>query len=72
MKGWYETMLWVISVIDSCTHPVQDIACRKLVKNYLTMYGKQLGGPSGDLYQETEKKMRMAIDENKYNRLINQ
>lgn len=72
MKGWYETMLWVISVIDSCTHPMQDIACRKLVRNYLTMYGKQLGGTSGDLYQATEKRMRLAIDENRYNRLINQ
>ncbi len=53
MKGWYETMLWVISVIDSCTHPIQDIACRKLVRNYLTMYGKQLGGPGADLYTQT-------------------
>jgi hypothetical protein len=70
MKGWYETMLWVISVIDSCTHPVQDIACRKLVKNYLSMYEKQLGGCSGDLYQATESRLRIAIDENRYNRLI--
>jgi hypothetical protein len=51
---------------------MQDIACRKLVRNYLTMYGKQLGGTSGDLYQATEKRMRLAIDENRYKRLINQ
>jgi hypothetical protein len=70
MKGWYETMLWVISVIDSCTHPMQDIACRKLVRNYLAMYEKQLGGPSGDFYQATETRLRLAIDENRYNRLI--
>jgi hypothetical protein len=70
MKGWYETMLWVISVIDSCTHPVQDSACRKLVKNYLTMYGKQLGGPGSDLYMATEGRLRIAIDENRYNRII--
>jgi hypothetical protein len=70
MKGWYETMLWVISVIDSCTHPVQDSACRKLVKNYLTMYGKQLGGPSADLYRATENRLRIAIDENHYQRII--
>jgi hypothetical protein len=70
MKGWYETMLWVISVIDSCTHPVQDSACRKLVKNYLTMYGKQLGGHSADLYRATENRLRIAIDENNYQRII--
>jgi hypothetical protein len=70
MKGWYETKLWVISVIDSCTHPVQDIACRKLVKNYLSMYGKQLGGVSGDLYQATEKSFRIAIEENRYQRIV--
>jgi hypothetical protein len=69
MKGWYETKLWVISVIDSCTHPVQDIACRKLVKNYLTMYEKQLGGNSGDLYRATENRLRTAIDENRYRRI---
>ena len=72
MKGWYETMLWVISVIDSCTHPIQDIACRKLVRNYLDMYGNQLGGPTGDLYRATEQRLRTAIDENRYNRLIKQ
>ena len=71
MKGWYDTMLWVISVIDSSTHPMQDIACRKLVKNYLSMYGTQLGGPNGDLYIATEKRLRIAIDENRYQRLIN-
>ncbi len=70
MKGWYETMLWVISVIDSCTHPMQDIACRKLVRNYLAMYGKQLGGPGADLYRATEERLRLAIDENRYGRLI--
>ena len=70
MKGWYETMLWVISVIDSCTHPIQDIACRKLVRNYLTMYGKQLGGPGADLYKAIENRLRLAIDENHYQRLI--
>ena len=70
MKGWYETMLWVISVIDSCTHPIQDIACRKLVSNYLTMYGKQLGGPGADLYRATEQRFRIAIDENRYGRLL--
>lgn len=69
MKGWYETKLWVISVIDSCTHPVQDIACRKLVKNYLTMYEKQLGGYNGDLYRATENRFRIAIDENRYRRI---
>ena len=70
MKGWYETMLWVISVIDSCTHPMQDIACRKLVRNYLAMYGKQLGGPGADLYRATEDRLRLAIDENHYGRLL--
>jgi hypothetical protein len=70
MKGWYETMLWVISVIDSCTHPIQDIACGKLVRNYLTMYEKQLGGKSGNLYISTEKRFRIAIDENRYQRVI--
>ena len=60
MNGWYETMLWVISVIDSCTHPVQDVACRKLVKNYLTMYEKQLGGIGSDLYRATETRLRLA------------
>ncbi len=70
MKGWYETKLWVISVIDSCTHPMQDIACRKLVRNYLAMYGKQLGGPGADLYRATEERLRLAIDENRYGRLI--
>jgi hypothetical protein len=70
MNGWYETMLWVISVIDSCTHPIQDIACRKLVKNYLTMYEKQLGGVGSDLYRATESRMQIAIDENRYNRLV--
>jgi hypothetical protein len=70
MKGWYETMLWVISVIDSCTHPIQDIACRKLVRNYLTMYEKQLGGMSGDLYLSTEKRFGLAIEENRYQRII--
>lgn len=70
MKGWYETMLWVISVINSCTHPVQDIACRKLVRNYLSMYEKQLGGYNGDLYRATESKLRLAIDENRYNRIV--
>ena len=70
MKGWYETMLWVINVIDSCTHPMQDIACRKLVRNYLTMYGKQLGGPGSDLYMATEDRLRIAIDDNTYNRII--
>lgn len=70
MKGWYETMLWVISVIDSCTHPMQDIACRKLVRNYLTMYGKQLGGPGADLYRATEDRLRLAIDENRYGRIL--
>ena len=72
MKGWYETKLWVISVIDSCTHPVQDIACRKLVKNYLNMYEKQLGGVGSDLYRATETRLRLAIDENRYNRLVTQ
>jgi len=70
MKGWYETMLWVISVIDSCTHPIQDIACRKLVRNFLSTYEKQLGGYNGDLYRATESRLRLAIDENRYNRLI--
>jgi len=70
MKGWYETMLWVISVIDSCTHPTQDIACRKLIENYLTMYGKQLGGPGSDLYRATEERFRLAINENRYGRLL--
>ncbi len=70
MKGWYETMLWVISVIDSCTHPMQDIACRKLVRNYLAMYGKQLGGPGADLYRATEDRLRLAIDENRYGRIL--
>jgi len=70
MNGWYETMLWVISVIDSCTHPVQDIACRKLVKNYLNMYEKQLGGVGADLYRATESRLRIAIDENRYGRLV--
>lgn len=70
MNGWYETKLWVISVIDSCTHPMQDIACRKLVKNYLTMYEKQLGGVGADLYRATESRLRLAIDENRYNRLV--
>jgi hypothetical protein len=72
MKGWYETKLWVISVIDSCTHPKQDVACRKLVKNYLQMYGKQLGGVGGDLYRATEINLRLHIDQNKYNRLVNE
>jgi hypothetical protein len=36
------------------------------------MYGKQLGGPTGDLYRATEQRLRTAIDENRYNRLINQ
>jgi hypothetical protein len=70
MKGWYETMLWVISVIDSCTHPMQDIACRKLVRNYLAMYEKQLGGPGADLYRATEDRLRLAIDENRYGRIL--
>jgi len=71
MKGWYETKLWVISVIDSCTHPIQDIACRKLVKNYLSMYEKQLGGYGADLYVATESRLRLAIDEKRHQRLIN-
>jgi hypothetical protein len=70
MKGWYETKLWVISVISSCTHPTQDIACRKLIGNYLTMYGKQLGGPGSDLYRATEERFRLAINENRYGRLL--
>ncbi len=36
------------------------------------MYGKQLGGPGADLYRATEERLRLAIDENRYNRLINQ
>ena len=70
MKGWSDTKLWVISVIDSCTHPVQDIACRKLVRNYLSMYEKQLGGLSGDLYHATENRFRIAIEENRDQRLL--
>jgi len=70
MNGWYETMLWVIGVIDSCTHPKQDVACRKLVRNYLNMYGKQLGGVGSDLYRSTEERLRLSIDENRYNRLV--
>ena len=72
MNGWYETKLWVISVIESCTHPMQDIACRKLVKNYLNMYEKQLGGVGSDLYRAAETRLRLAIDENRYNRLVTQ
>jgi hypothetical protein len=70
MKGWYETKLWVISVIDSCTHPMQDITCRKLIRNYLTMYEKQLGGYGSDLYRATEERFRLAINENRYGRLL--
>jgi len=70
MKGWYETMLWVISVIDSCTHPMQDTACRKLIGNYLTMYEKQLGGHGSDLYRATEERFRLAINENRYGRIL--
>ena len=72
MNGWYETKLWVISVIDSCTHPMQDIACRKLVNNYLNMYEKQLGGVGSDLYRAIETRLRLAIDQNRYNRLVTQ
>ena len=70
MNGWHETMLWVVSVIDSCTHPMQDVACRKLVRNYLNMYEKQLGGFGSDLYRATESRLRLAIDENRYNRIL--
>jgi hypothetical protein len=49
---------------------MQDIACRKLIGNYLTMYGKQLGGPGSDLYRATEERFRLAIDENRYGRLL--
>ncbi len=34
------------------------------------MYGKQLGGVSGDLYQATEKSFRIAIEENRYQRIV--
>jgi hypothetical protein len=34
------------------------------------MYGKQLGGPGADVYRVTEERLRLAIDENRYNRLI--
>jgi hypothetical protein len=34
------------------------------------MYEKQLGGMSGDLYLSTEKRFRLAIEENRYQRII--
>jgi hypothetical protein len=34
------------------------------------MYGKQLGGSGSDLYMATEGRLRIAIDENRYNRII--
>lgn len=70
LNGWYETLNWVEKVIKSCTHPVQDIACRKLMKNFLKLYENQLGGIGSDLYRACEDRMRLQIDTNRYNRLI--
>jgi hypothetical protein len=69
LNGWHETLVWVEKVIKSCTHPVQDIASRKLMKNYLKLYENQLGGIGSDLYRTCESRLRLEIDENRYNRL---
>jgi hypothetical protein len=58
---------WIEKVIDSCVHPVQEIAARKLVRNF----EKQLLrlNINRDVYFELSRRLQHRLDDIVYTRL---
>ena len=42
-NNWYDVLLWVEKVIESCETPQQETTARKLVKLYFKRYKKEFG-----------------------------
>jgi len=66
-KHYGDVANWIEKVIDSCTHPVQEIVARKLVRNF----EKQLvrSNIDKDVYFELSRRLQYRLDDIVYSRL---
>lgn len=64
-KNWYDTLLWVEEVIESCKTPLQEIAAKKLVKLYLAKYEKEIVSIDLTIYY----RLMAKIDNIKYEKI---
>ena len=65
-KHYADTAKWICKVIESCTTPKQEIACRKLIRIWSCKYINSL---KPDTYFALITEMRSALDFKNYERL---
>lgn len=65
-KHYADTANWICKVIESCTTPKQEIACRNLIRLWMKQWISKLDFDS--LYQ-LKGNMEIALDFKRYERI---